>query len=335
MAFDNNLNNSFLVITDINLDIDYKRKFIEGIYTMYQVLEADTHINCRKNLSRMLDHPACILFFEDVLNLFTVCKFKNFSLIFKDFLRYFYTLFLISLRNFENNLAFHIINCLGTIVKNAYEQNMMPLEDIQKLSDTVEHLCKILLNLLPSSLQAQVTVLLFYKKLIKIAEVMPEVDIELVPPSIRHLLLINAGAITWKMYADLIHESQKLANKRNYDQNHCAVRDLREQVQDMYDLLFENPLNTNLFNDQVVKTNVNHKRMLQLPGFKKMFRMKHNIAFQHITHLDSNGKMRDKPRFDIDRLAKFAPNLIRLLKPVKLSNMASSSTASSNLTRLK
>lgn len=294
-------------------------------------------INQRKFLCQFIATDlSWILCAKEVLNLFTMCRFENFMILLNEFIVTFYKLFIISLQKFEYSLAFFVIESLTTFIRRAYTkivsnstEHMLPLEDIDKVSEVIEHLCKILINYMPFSFQAHVTVLRFYMEMIKIGNMASMKQIQLVPTDVIHLLLVNGSAVTFELYAKLIHDSFKLAEKRNFDKNHVTVIELSKQVQELYEFFFNEPVNHNMFLKPIVQTSVEYKPMIELTKSCNLFKIKSNIAFWHLTRLDENGQLREKAEFNINAFEKSCTHLIKLLSSVKQSRISARASTSS------
>lgn len=314
------------VVEETGRNIESKQRLIKGLAVIKQLTDTKD-LDLGNHLSQLIaSDPTWVLYASEVLDLFIVSEFQSYGDLYDDVGRSFYKLFSLALEKCEYPLAFNVIDAFGDYISRSYIKlqsldNVDDAEQAQTDLDTLEnfatHLCKFLLNVLPASFQAQLTVLWFFQKMIKIEATVSSKPITIIPSDLRHLLLVNASAVTFELYSTLVQSALKVADKRGYSQNHMDVLQLGIQAQELYDLLFKPALETDIFKKPLVLASIEYKRLIVLRRVNKLFKVKNNIAFWHITRCDAKGQLMETPVFDPKAFETSCPNLKYLLTSVK------------------
>lgn len=261
-------------------------------------------------------------------------NYPSYESFFNELLSYLYEKFISSARFKDIAAMSSIITCLSELLYNNYKvKSDEPTltfndttEEMESMSDldlglavnAVQHLCKILINVAHGDFRAMLCVMQFYERLNAAENLYKLNSTNVIPAEIFYAFLVNPNIILLDRYAALINNSSLLGQKHELSQNHPGLITIAKQAQELYIFLWRNPMTTSLFQQNlIVRHSILYRKALYM-GLR-IYVMKHNLAFLHLTRLDTDGNLYDNDRIGVHltRFKKACPYLMELLSTIK------------------
>uniref|UniRef100_A0A336LD68 CSON007094 protein n=1 Tax=Culicoides sonorensis TaxID=179676 RepID=A0A336LD68_CULSO len=325
-------------IEENELDKAEIKNFFKNLHRINSIFGHDV-FDVRENFATFLKSHEFFEYKDELLLLVKYLQYPNYELLFDELLSYLYKHFILAAQYNDLKCMCDIVTALSDFLYHNYKIKSNSFELFTTFSDSdlreeiseidlgvaitaIQHFCKILMNVGHGNFRAMLTVMQFYEKLNKAEELFQLNTINMIPTEMSHSFFVNPNIILLDKFATLIHKMSMLAENNEMDRDHTGLVLVAKQARELYIFFFRNPQDTSLFQKEnlIVRHSILYRKIIYL-NTRRIYVLKHNPAFLHLTRLDVDGKLIDEEnvKLDVKQFYKECRVLMELLTTIKSS----------------